>query len=158
MNEEFVLPFVGIIILITILTLGIFSIKIILFPNKTYREKEEEKKAKEKDELIEALNSSIPKISDLPKKESQKKILETVDNNIKKLKEIEMNDIKIDIKQELLYQKNKKNEEITIKINLLKKEEQQKCLINYFETIKRHINKLSDDEIQDIILYIEKKF
>lgn len=117
MDEEKVLPILGCVILIFILILGVFSIKMILFPNKTY---EEEKEVQE--EIEEALKNFIPMV-DL-EKISLKEVLEEVDTNIKKLGEIEMNKVKT-LKEELIYQKLKLDEDLQIKINLLKEKEQK---------------------------------
>lgn len=151
MNEDFLLPILGGIVLFFILILGIFSLKIILFPNKTYKEQEQESK----DEIEQALNQFIPTLE--TKNESHKKILEMVDLNIKTLKETEMNELTI-IKEELLYQKLKIDENLKIKFETLKKEQQQECLITYFEIIKKHINNLSYDEIKEMLEYIDTKF
>ena len=80
-----------------------------------------------------------------------------VDLNIKTLKETEMNELTI-IKEELLYQKLKTEENLKIKFETLKKEQQQECLITYFEIIKKHINNLSYDEIKEMLEYIDTKF
>ena len=149
MNQEELLPILGIFVLICILILGIFSIKMILFPNKTYQEQEQESN----DELEESLNNLTPPLT--LERNSLKKILKTVDVNIKELKEIEMNKT---LKEELSYQKLKKDEDLQIKINILKKAEQRKYFVSYLETLKKHSENLSDNEINDLLIYIETKF
>ncbi|MGL5725254.1 hypothetical protein [Cetobacterium sp.] len=142
MNEELLLPIFGSVILISILILGIFSIKAILFPKVTPQKQEE---------VEEALKIFIPRIN--LEKESPKKILEKVDINIKELKEIEMNK---NLKEELIYEKLKIDQDIQIKIELLKKEEQKKYFIIYLDLLKKYANNLSNDQIAGVINYIEK--
>ncbi|MGL4935589.1 MAG: hypothetical protein ACRC51_08930 [Cetobacterium sp.] len=149
MNNELLLPILGSFLLGFILILGFFSIKMILFPNKTYKEQEIELQ----EEIEEALHNFIPII--ISEEESPKKILEKVDNNIKKLKEIEVNKIN-SLKEELIYQKLKIDEELKIKIKILKEKEQKQYFINCLEALKKHSEDLSNNEITELINYIEK--
>lgn len=151
MDKEKVLPILGCVILIFILILGVFSIKMILFPNKTYEEEEKEVQ----EEIEEALKNFIPMV-DL-EKTSLKEVLEEVDTNIKKLGEIEMNKVKT-LKEELIYQKLKLDEDLQIKINLLKEKEQKQYFLNYLDILKKYSDNLSGKEITSLIDSIEKIF
>lgn len=157
MEENFFIPFLGFVVLIFILILGFFSIKILLFPNKTFKEEEEENL----ENLEEALQNLSP-IKSISNERSVKNVLKVVDSTLDSIKEIEMNENnkinKSNIKEEIIYNKLKQEENLNIKINKLKQEEQKKSLFMYFKIIEKHIENLSENEIEDILKYIESKF
>lgn len=157
MEDNFFIPFLGFVVLIFILILGFFSIKIILFPNKTFKEEEKENL----ENLEEALYNLSP-IKPISNECSIKNVLKFVDSTLDSIKEIEMNENnkinKSNIKEEIIYNKLKQEENLELKINKLKQEEQKKCLFMYFRIIEKHIESLSKNEIEDILKYIESKF
>ena len=150
MNEKIILSILGSSVLISIIILGIFSLKTILFSNKIY------KKQEINEEINEAINKFTPTLD--IKTEAPKKTLEIIDYHIKTIKELEMKEINTIITEKILYQKLKTEENFKKKIELLKIEEQQNCLIAYLEIIKKHINDLSDKEIDEMLKYIEINF
>lgn len=154
-NKNFILDVISILISISFLILTYISINTIFLKKKWEKEEEIQNNIWEENLTLFEHKNSI--INNIEKIESEVEILKDLESksdssNTKLLFKNSK------IKEKLIFEKCRKEKELKKKIEELKENEKKNSLINYLTLIKENIEVLSNDDIKDLIVYIESKF